>query len=567
MSKEIVFKSLFYKNFMSVGENGIRLQLDRHPTTLVYGHNGAGKSVILEALTFGLFNKSYRGITKPGLVNSVNQKECLVEVEFTKGPDRYKIIRSISPNRFIIEKNGQTLDSEAANKDSQKYLETTILGADFKTFSQLVIVGAASYTPFMKLTAAQRREMVESVLDIGIFSNMNKILKSKLSAWREESARIESGIESTEREISLLKDFIRKSETSAEDQVASVKKELRSVIDEAKLIKDTMDEKKDPSPIKEKLAKAKDYRIKFERGVSKLDANKSTIEKNIYFFENNDTCPTCDQEIDPDHKSIKIDTFSKEVEDIESEKSNLSSRLSKTVNLLSSLDSEISDIEKHNRGVDIQKSRLDNVKTRAKQLKSKLDNMSSEEEDTSEEKEKLSKAQGKLEHLKSEEKRLKELKWKYDRALKLLKDDGIKSRIIKKYIPVLNTYVNKYLRILNFNVTFELDEKFNESLKTRYKNEFKYSNFSMGERQRLDLALMFAWLQVARSKNSLSTNLLILDEVEGHLDKAGADDVLGISEHLGEDMNVFIISHKQEIEDRVRSVVRFEKQGGFTKLS
>lgn len=567
MSKEILFKSLSYKNFMSVGENGITIQLDRHPTTLVCGHNGAGKSIILEALTFVLFNKSYRGINKPGLINSVNQKDCVVEVVFQKGPDVYTVTRGISPAKFIIEKNDKPIDSEAASRDTQKYLETVILGADFKTFSQLVIVGAASYTPFMKLTASQRRDMVETVLDIGVFSNMNKVLKSKINAWKQEYARIESEISSSHREITLLEDFISKSNTQTEDYIKKKNEQLKALLDEIKQLSDTLDSKIDTGQTKDKLVKIRERRAELDRKMSSLNTEHRGHQKTYAFFEQNDHCPTCDQEIELEHKRNKMNEIGEVADAIKEEADQIESKLKTAKKYIGEFESKISDADSHNRRVDMAESRISSLKRNAVALKKEISEYKEETVDTSSEETKLARVEGKIATLLDDKKRLDADKIKYDRALKLLKDDGIKAKIIKKYIPILNQYVNKYLRILNFNVTFELDESFNENLKTRYKNEFKYANFSMGERQRLDLALMFAWLNVARTKNSLSTNLLILDEVEGHLDKAGADDVLGISEHIGEDMNVFIISHKTEIEDRVRSVLRLEKQNGFTKIA
>lgn len=570
----IQFKSIRYKNFMSVGENEIKVDLNRTNSTLICGKNGNGKSILLEALSFVLFGKSYRGINKPSLVNSINQRGCFVEVLFTVSEDSYRIVRGLAPAKFEIWKNGEMLNKEHSVREQQSYLEENILGTTFPLFSQLVVVGAAAYTPFMKLSAADRRKMVETLLNIGVFSDMNKVLKGKISSWKDQVRDNQSSIETTEYKIEYTEGLIKKAQAGNESLISTKKADLERLVKEAKtlaseykehqenfssdLLQDYMMQKAEKESERESLIKL----------LSSLETEQKLLKKDIDFFTKNDVCPTCKSDIDPSYKEEKLEFTKVSYKNKIAEADEVAAKKGTTERAIQDFKKKTDDMRGIKNTLETMLSDIEYVKSKFKTAKKDLETLEmTGTKDTTDEERSLVLLRAKLNVLKDEKTKLAAQKGVFDKCTRLLKDDGIKASIIRKYIPILNQSVNEYLKILNFPVRFELDENFNESLASRYTNEFKYESFSMGERQRLDLAIMFAWIEVAKRKSSMNTNLLILDEIDANMDRNGVDDLIEIVEQACQDKNVFIISHKEDIQDRVRSVIRFVKDNGFTKIS
>lgn len=567
----IVFKRIVYKNLLSVGETAIDLRLDEHPTTLITAPNGSGKSILAEAITFALFDKSYRGLNKSDLINSINQKKCLVEIYFSSHGKEYKVTRGIKPNIFTIEQDGEILEQQASTRDQQQYLEVNILGFNYRSFCQTSILGTANYDPFMQLSAAMRREVSETMLDIGIFSTMNQLLKQRVSLWKQDCERVERDVDKKKYQISVQKEMISKLEESSDDQVRVLQKEMDALKQRASEANSKRDE------IKSKIAEFDDdidsiidslteQHQKNVQKVTELSTIKSSSLKTIKFLESNDECPTCEQDIRD--KTSAIEERHQEINDIERKLSIYDverERISKKL-------SEMKDLSRQRDSLKAEESQLTaSIKSTvsyAKGVKQKIDNaQQSNSKDSSGHRDKLMELCGELKALEDEQSRLIDMKPVYEASIKLLKDDGIKASIIDQFIPVLNAKVNEYLDILGFNIQFELDKNFKESIKSRFRDEFTYKNFSMGERQRLDLALLFAWRHVAQIKNSVNCNLLLLDEVfDSSIDEQGTNDLIAILRKACVDNNVFVVSHRGTMEERLKNTIKFKKVNGFTRL-
>lgn len=567
----IFFKKIKFKNFLSTGNYSTEIILSGNSNTLVVGTNGAGKSTMLDALCFVLFGKAFRNINKPQLVNSINQKDCLVECEFSIGKREYKIVRGIKPAIFEIYLDGELVNQEAASKDYQEILEKQILKLNYKSFTQIVILGSASFVPFMQLSAADRRAIIEDLLDIQIFSTMNSILKDKISVNKEEIQTNKHNIELTKTKYDLQKDHIDKLSETNEHSINEKKLQIENVkIDienTQKIISIITEEIESLSKFildKESLEKKHKKLFQFE---TQIETNLSSFKKNLKFYHEKDDCPTCQQMIQPEFKDEQIKL--------------LTDKIKKSENGLEKLSSEIE--EQQNKLNEIKKI-TDTIQTKQVQIASNtmtvveatknIDRLTKEylyltnaKEDLLKETIKLEELNAELKTLEDNKKNLIEQKTYYESASLLLKDTGIKTKIIRQYLPVINKLVNKYLASLDFFVNFNLDESFKETIKSRHRDEFSYASFSEGEKQRIDMALMLTWRAVAKLKNSANTNLLILDEVfDSSLDTNGTEYLMQILNML-EDVNLFVISHKGDIlQDKFRNVIRFEKVNNFSRI-
>ena len=566
----INFKYVRWKNFLSTGNQFIEIQLDKNPTTLIIGENGAGKSTILDALCFGLFGKPFRMISKNLLVNSVNNSSTVVEVEFSVGTKEYKVIRCIKPNKFEIYQNGKLMSLEANVRDYQKILEQQILKLNYRSFTQVVILGSSTFVPFMQLKARHRREVVEEILDIQIFSTMNILLKQKLKSIVEELREVDYSFSLVSERITLQENYID-----------DIKKNKDNIIDEKqktfekneKEIEERMWESKhlteDNQTLLESIIgedKVADKRDKLKDIQFMLKDKESRGQKLISFFEENDDCPTCQQHIDEEFKRKSIDEKTKEVTEVSEGLNKLSDEMKKVESKIK----EYKNTAKSIRENEITLAKLTSGITQLEKFNTKLQteietllkgNVSNE--DT----EKLIRL--KQECIKVERQRtdLRDEK-SYAEAIKLiLQDTGIKTKIIKQYLPIMNKLINTYLTSMEFYVNFTLNENFEESIKSRYRDEFTYSSFSEGEKMRIDLSLLFTWRAIAKMKNSANTNLLILDEIfDSSLDGTGTDEFLKILNTLG-DENVFVISHKQDVlADKFKSTIKFEKVKNFSHV-
>lgn len=567
----ISFKTIRWKNILSTGNVFTEVRLDKSPNTLIVGENGAGKSTILDALCFVLYGKPFRKIKKDQLVNSINLKDLVVEVEFSSYNRNYKIVRGIKPNLFEIYQEGSLINQSAAVKDYQEILERNILRMNLKSFTQIVILGSSSFVPFMQLPAGTRREVIEDLLDIRIFSTMGALLKTKASSTKvdfllndrdiaatkelmkihkENNDRMnrdnEKLIEDANSKINALLLNIKETEKQVEEETAEVKILLERVADE-------LSQKKKKNDI--------------ENVETNLNTKLKNSKKNITFYEENDHCPTCTQAIDTAIKAEKIEEKKKIVESVEDAIGKLKENKKKVTERLNEIAKTQTAIqEKQTNIASNLQSKIKSDKTEIKVLRSNILDLQSISNNTENETA-IKELEDKLSALNDKKKELSNAKELYEVASTILKDTGIKARIVKQYIPVINALVNKYLAAMDFFVKFELDENFNEKILSRHRDEFTYDSFSEGEKMRIDLALLFTWRTVARMKNSASTNLLILDEVfDASLDNNGCEEFLKLIHSL-ENANIFVISHKGDVlQDKFRSSIRFEKHHNFSRI-
>ena len=569
----ITFEKLRWKNLLSTGNWFTEIQLNRTNNTLIVGQNGAGKSTILDALCFVLFGKPFRKINKPNLVNSINQKDCLVEIEFSIGDKQYKIVRGIKPNIFEIYCNGNMVNQDAKSKDYQEQLEKFILKLNFKTFTQVVILGSASFVPFMQLSPGDRKIIIEDLLDIEIFSTMNTLVKQKLLELKDLVITNKYNMEMVAEKINLQKQNIEDNKKHSDDEIEKKKQEI--IENENQIIKSTKDLlliQKHIDSLNNKISD-KDSIIKKSKKLVQLEAkienNKNKIEKDISFYDTNDNCPTCKQLIEHTWKNIQVQERSSKLKEIEEatkrineELMKLNNRISDIVKINADISNHYSEIVKLNTSVSAINKYNTKINTEINELVNKKDNLEGTNSQLKELKEQLL-------DLIADQKSQSTEKHYYDFASSLLKDTGIKTRIIKQYLPVMNKLINKYLTTMNFFVNFNIDENFQETIKSRHRDEFSYYNFSEGEKFRIDLALLFTWRQIAKLKNSASTNLLILDEVfDSSLDIGGTDEFMKLIHDLGSETHVFVISHKgDQLFDKFRSIIKFEKKNNFSEVA
>lgn len=566
----IIFKKVSYKNFLSTGNASNTIVLNKSHTTLVIGKNGEGKSTMLDAICFSLFGKPFRNINKPQLINSVNGKQCLVEIEFSISDKDYKVIRGMKPNIFEIWCNGVLMNQDAAVKDYQKVLEQQILRLNYKTFTQVVILGAASFVPFMQLPAHQRREVIEDILDIRIFSIMNQLLKAKSQDTKEEIQRIEDAVTLAKEKVNAQKKLIATITAARDSTVERMEEKIREAlaqIEAAQVQQESLesdvgklnDEVSHESSIKSDLKK-------ISVAKAKLESRYDSIQEKISFMEESEECPACAQKIPHEHKHRTIGEAQEALSKYEDEKKTLETCLEK-------LNTKLEKISELNRELTQKNIELSTVHNTISLLNKQVAQMNKEmrdhEKDTSDldvEKEKLKTLAADAMTMLEAKTALGDQKNLQEIASLLLKDSGIKTSLIKEYLPVINKLINKFLHVMDSYISFEMDETFNEKIKSRFRDDFTYSSFSEGEKCRINLAILFTWRQIAKLKNSVNTNLLIFDEVmDSSLDSSGTDSFMQLINQCCQELNVFVISHKIDaLTDKFERVLKVEKKNDFS---
>ena len=567
----IIFKSVKWKNLLSTGNSFTTIFLDRQPTTLIVGDNGSGKSTILDALTFVLFNKPFRIVKKAQLVNSVNNSETVVEVEFEIGTRKYRVMRGIKPNKFEIYCNDKMVNQDASSRDYQKYLEQNILKLNYRSFTQVVILGNASFIPFMQLKSVHRREVVEEILDIKIFSLMNMLVKNQIKDVTDELRDIDYNKELTEEKIGLQGKYI---EDLKKNKDKIIRDKLSKIDENQDIIDDKVKDRETLKTENEMLLQDIADRIEVEDKLVKLNDIKSTLvekhkqhSKKIDFYKNNDECPECKQTIDKDFKENIITEKNKDVDTIVKGIKQLKIELDEKTKRSKTIKGVTTKIREN----DVKVARLHSSITELEKFNTQLETeMKSFQEGGvgQSDEDKLKELKENLEKISEQRHKLREDKLYLEASKAMLQDSGIKTKIIKQYLPIMNKLINTYLTSMEFYVNFTLNENFEETIKSRYRDEFTYASFSEGEKMRIDLALLFTWRAIAKMKNSTNTNLLILDEIfDSSLDGTGTDEFLKILNTLSKE-NVFVISHKGDtLFDKFRSVIKFEKVKNFSHVS
>ena len=569
----IHFKTVRWKNFLSTGNNFTEIKLDKRPTTLIVGENGSGKSTLLDAICFALFGKPYRNINKPQLVNSINGKGCLVEIEFSIGSRQYKIVRGIKPNKFEIWINDTMIDQNSATRDYQKYLEEGILKLNYKSFTQIVILGSASFTPFMQLPTGARRDIIEDILDIRIFSSMNLVLKEKINELKNNLQIIENDISLAKNKAKLQEEYIKTLEDDREAKIKDIEEKIVSILSDVQDMKSSLAQLNDQKFIcLDSIEDQNDIINSINvvmNDIKDFERNYSKIEKDISFYHDNDTCPKCKQGIEHEFKvdiikdqQTDLEKIKSNIQDIQKEKEILEKRISVINKTLKEVDSLNEKINENKNDIITNERYLQRLELEKDDIQKKVGNIDTE-------KSKLVSLAKDTMQIIGKKVELNETADYYEIASVLLKDTGIKTKIIKKYLPIINKLVNKYLTSMDFFVQFNLDENFKEVIKSRHRDEFSYDSFSEGEKQRIDLALLFTWRTIAKLKNSASTNLLILDEVfDSSLDNAATEYVLTLLNTLGEGTNIWVISHKgDQLFDKFHHVVKFVKKQNFSVIA
>ncbi len=567
----IRFKKIKWKNFLSTGNQWTEIDFEKSSTTLIIGSNGAGKSTVLDALTFVLFNKPFRKITKSQLVNTVNEKDCNVEIDFTVGTRDYRVVRGIKPSIFEIWVGDNMLNQTAAANDQQKYLETNILKLNYKSFTQIVVLGSSSFIPFMQLSAPNRREVIEDLLDIRIFSAMNGVVKDKLRHLRDNIKILELRKESLTDKVNMQKKFIEEIESRGKQDIKE-KREKKDGFANEILNFITHNEELETEVTgliedQEKVTGASKTLLKLNNLKGKMSNKVSTLTKEHKFFTDNVTCPTCTQNIEESfrlNRIAEVETKAKELQDgykelqfkikSEQERELQFNTLSKEITKLNN------DISQNNTKISGFQQQITDLESEIQTLTDQLANRNTEHEKLTELRENLNTTFDELVEKKEE------LSYK-DYVYNLLKDGGVKTKIIKKYLPLINKQVNRYLQMMDFYINFKLNEEFSETIESPIHEDFCYASFSEGEKMRIDLALLFTWREVAAYKNSTNTNLLIMDEVfDSSLDGTGTDEFLKIIKFVIKDANIFVISHKESLLEKFESVIQFEKLKGFSKM-
>jgi len=559
-----------WKNFLSTGNNFTEIQLDRSSSTLIIGENGAGKSTILDALCFGLFNKPFRNISKKQLVNTVNGGGSVVEVEFNVSGKDVKVVRGIKPNKFEVYVNGNMINQDANARDYQKYLEQQIMGLNYRSFTQVVILGSSTFVPFMQLTTKARREVVEDILDIKIFSLMNFLLKNQTKELNENIRNTEAQFDLTKEKALLQERFIK---DVIENKSTIIDESKSKISGNEKSIKSKQDSIVLLDKAKVSLAFDSEQKIKLEEKIRKLSRTEAALqnkrgeyERQIDFFQKNSVCPSCEQDITDATKQTQIATRDEKVGELNTAISDAKRMEREEQERLEVIRENLEAFRKHD--VEIAKIRSSISELEKFNAKLQKDIETYENGQVSDEdKVKLAELKGQIKLIEEQKSKLNEDKFYVDVARNLLQDTGIKTKIVKQYLPIMNKLVNTYLSSMDFYVQFNLDENFQETIKSRFRDEFSYASFSEGEKMRIDLALLFTWRAIAKMKNSTNTNLLILDEIfDSSLDGSGTDDFLKILDTFS-DQNVFVISHKQDmLFDKFRSVVQFKKEKNFSHL-
>jgi DNA repair exonuclease SbcCD ATPase subunit len=568
----IKFKSVEWKNFLSTGNSPNKVLLNKSPTTLIVGKNGEGKSTILDALCFSLFGKPFRNINKPQLINSINQKNCVTTVEFSVSGKEYKIVRGIKPNVFEIWCDGTLLNQEAASRDYQKILEQQILKINYKTFTQVVILGSASFVPFMQLPSAQRREVIEDILDIRVFSVMNNVLKERMQETKDEITATESALTMARERVDNQQKTIKILLDNRKDAVAAVQKKIEDNDLSIQTTNQTIDVLvTDIGQLKQSIEDRTDVLSQIEKAktlTNKKSSKIADLTTTIDFFKDNETCPQCEQGIPHEHKSRIIDQIQRDFEENQRHIDDLTAALGKLEERLEKINEIQNLITDKNIEVSTANQTVTMLNKLNRELQEEIDKTKSDTTNVDEEKAKLKTMAEEAVSYVNRKTELSEQRQYQELASSLLRDTGIKTTIIREYLPVMNKLINKYLSAMDFYVHFELDETFTEKIKARYRDEFTYESFSEGEKMRIDLAILFTWRQIAKMKNSVNTNLLILDEIfDSSLDVAGTDYFLTLMNTFDDKTNVFVISHKgDQLFDKFRNVIKFEKQNDFSVI-
>ena len=569
----IHFKSCEWENFLSTGSDPIKIQLDRTPTTLIVGQNGAGKSTLLDALSFGLFGKPHRDIKKDQMINSINKKKTLVTVEMTIGSHDFKIVRGIKPGKFEIYQNGNLINQASNARDYQKFLEQNILKLNHKSFHQVVVLGSSSFIPFMQLPVWSRRNIIEDLLDINIFSKMNMLLKERNSKIKDELTDINHQIEIFKTKLDAQSKYIKDLQELNDDQIEKkrdsidvYKEEINKLFDESKTLGKNLSasistEEKHSGDIVKKMSQLDSYDMQFN------DKIKSLVEESR-FYEDHDQCPTCDQEIGEEKKEEKISYIKNKAKEIQTAKEDLSKNISELRTEQQEVSNSLNKLRQKQQKINSNNDAIALLQKEVDKIQKEINGLQGQTGDVSKAKKELNALRKSKD--KSTEKKLEYVEERtYNEVIgEMLKDTGIKTKVIKQYLPVMNRLINQYLQVLDFFVSFHLDENFNETIRSRHRDSFNYASFSEGEKQRIDLALLFTWRQIAKMKNSAASNLLILDETfDSSLDIDGVDNLTKILDTLDDGSNVFIISHKGDVlENKFRSKIEFFKDKNFSKI-
>jgi len=567
----IVFKTIKWRNFLSTGQHETELEFTKNSTNLIIGTNGAGKSTVLDALCFVLFGKSFRRINKPQLINSVNDKDCRVEVEFDVGNISWKVVRSIKPNIFEVYRDDLLLDQSANVLDQQKWLEQNVIKMNFKSFTQIVILGSSTFVPFMQLSTAHRREVIEDLLDIKIFSSMNNIIKEKIRSVKEDIKVLGLKKESLFDKVKMQEEFIEELENRGKDNISNNKQKISDLDKE---IEQYLLENSSLEEHLRELIQDQDvitgYAEKLRKMVNlkgKISEKVSTITKEHKFFTENTVCPTCTQPIDERFRINRINDAQNKAKELQSGYKELEEAIKEEEDRERQFNTLSKEISNLTNGISQNNVKISGCQRQIRSLESEIQKITEQLANRSSEHEKLESFKDNLKTTYDELASKKDSINYYDFSYSLLKDGGVKSKIIKKYLPLINQQVNRYLQMMDFYINFTLDEEFNETVQSPIHEDFSYASFSEGEKMRIDLALLFTWREVARMKNSVNTNLLIMDEVfDSSLDGFGTEEFLKIINYVIKDTNVFVISHKTGLEDRFERVIKFEKIKGFSRM-
>ena len=567
----ILFKKIRWKNLLSTGNQYTEVDFTKNKTNLIVGTNGAGKSTILDALCFSLFGRSFRRINKPQLVNSVNEKDCRVEVEFSIGKSDWKVVRGIKPAIFEIWKNDAILDQSSAALDQQKWLEQNVLKMNYKSFTQIVILGSSNFVPFMQLSAAHRREVIEDLLDIKIFSSMNTLIKEKIRQSKEEIKILDLKKESFLDKVKMQENFIEELENRGKENIqkklhsiSTLDKEVEVFMRESGILEENIFEKQKEV---EEYVGAGDKLRKFGTLKGKISQKVSTLTKEHKFFTENTVCPTCTQEIDDTFRINRINDAQNKAKELQSGYTELEEAIKEEEGRERQFNTITKEILKLTNDISQNNIKISGYQRQIRDLESEVQTITKQLENRNTEHEKLESFKDNLKITYDSLASKKDTINYYDFSYSLLKDGGVKSKIIKKYLPLINQQVNRYLQMMDFYINFTLDQEFNETVQSPIHEDFSYSSFSEGEKQRIDLALLFTWREVARLKNSVNCNLMILDEIfDSSLDSTGTEEFLKIIRYVIKDANIFVISHKTGLEDKFESVLRFEKVKGFSHM-
>ena len=567
----IQFKHIRYKNFLSTGNTFTEINLDKSKSTLIVGHNGAGKSTMLDAISFALFGKSHRNINKPQLLNSINQKACVVEVEFSIGNSEFKIVRGLKPNLFEIWKNGNMINQSSHAKEYQKILEQNILKLNHKSFHQVVVLGSSSFIPFMQLPAGHRRDVIEDLLDINVFSKMNILLKEKNTILKDAIKDITYKLDISKNRIETQNKYIKDVKELTNANISKNKHEIQSSKEESEKLQSQNQElsaaiENAQGPVEEEVNRLHDKKQSLLQYTAQFRQQMSVVVKDAKFYEDNVTCPTCTQDISESLRQDKLTAAQSKAKELQSAMDRASAEGTAVEKSLDSVNEKVQEIRDKQTAIHTNNQTIARLQTRISELETEIS--SSAVADLDQAKQDLSNLMTEKDGLMEEKLKLSD-QYSYNGVMaEMLKDTGIKTKIIKQYLPVINKLVNQYLQVLDFFVHFDLDESFHETIRSRHRDEFTYDSFSEGEKQRIDLALLFTWRQIAKMKNSVATNLLILDETfDSSLDHDGVENLLKILNTLGDDTNIFVISHKGEILDgKFNSKIEFVKDKNFSKI-